>query len=275
LGIAKKENQMKQAIKAILAASLLAGAMSAQIGGPGGPPPFPGGPRGRGQFGPGPFGPGMHARKVVSGAPYSATATSSFTQTLPGNNTIQRTTTATIARDGAGRTYEQETITGGPLAATNGPTTITFITDPVAGYSYVINANTKTVTRRPFHAEANGAKSNFTRPQRPPDPNVQETPLSATTLNGVNVTGKTVTRTIPAGQIGNAQPITSTDTVYFSPDLQVVVSATRNDPRIGSSTYALTNIQRGDPPASWFQIPSDYTIQDAKGPGRGPRPPQE
>jgi hypothetical protein len=94
-------------------------------------------------------------------------------------------------------------------------------------------------------------------------------------MNGVNVTGKSITRTIPAGRIGNAQPIVSTDTVWFSPDLQVVVSATRNDPRTGANTYALTNIQRTEPPASLFQVPSDYTVQDAKGFGRGPRPPQE
>jgi hypothetical protein len=217
----------------------------------------------------------MHARKVVTNAPYQATATSTFTQTLANGNTIQRTTTATVARDNAGRTYEQETITGGPLAANNGPTTITFITDPAAGYSYVINANTKTVTRRPFHQPKDGARPNFTPRQRPANPNVQESTLTPTTMNGVNVTGKTMTHTIPAGEIGNSQPIVSTDTVWFSPDLQVVVSATRIDPRTGSSTYALTNIQKGDPPASLFQIPSDYTIQDAKFAGRGPRPPQE
>ena len=219
----------------------------------------------------------MHG-KVVTNAPYTATATNTFTQTLANGNSIQRSTSATVARDASGRTYEQETITGGPLAANSGPTTFIFLMDPVAGYSYVLNTSTKVATRRALHtppADGGASSGTHTRGERPANPNVVETALAATTINGVNATGKTVTHTIPAGQMGNAQAIVSTDTVYTSPDLHVIVSATRSDPRTGTSIYALTNITRGDPPANLFQVPSEYTIQDAKGPGgrgeHGPR----
>jgi hypothetical protein len=219
----------------------------------------------------------MHPGKVVTGAPYQATATSTFTQVLANGNTIQRTTTATVARDDSGRTYEQETITGGPLASAGTAKVITFLSDPVAGYSYVIDASTKTVKRRALHTPpANGsAMKNFTPLQRPANPNVVENDIAQTTMNGVTVTGKSMTHTIPAGQIGNAKDIVWTDTIYTAPDLHVVVSATRNDPRFGSSSYALTNITKGEPSVS-FAIPSDYTVEDVKGPGaRGPHPPQQ
>jgi hypothetical protein len=268
---------MNKVIQAFLAATLFAGVASAQVGGgPPGPPP-PDAPHEHGAFGPGPgrgFGPGMRPGKVVTGAPYQATGTRNFTQTLAGGNTIQRSTTATVARDSSGRTYEQETISGGPLASNNGPTTITFITDPVAGYTYVLNATTKVATRRQFHTPPAGS----TPParQRPSNPNVVETDLGTSTVNGVTAQGKRITHTIPAGQIGNAQAIVSTDEIWYSPDLQVVVSSNRNDPRMGTSVYALTNIQRTEPPAALFQVPSDYSIQDAKRPwgGGGTHPPQ-
>lgn len=267
---------MKTLLNAILSAALLAGSAASQAGGPPGPPP--GGPHPHGAFGPEGFGPGMHSGKVVTGAPYTATATDTFTETLANGNTIQRTTTAIVARDSAGRTYEQRNIKGGPLAPGNAPATITFISDPVAGYSYVLNASMKTATRRPLHAHALGADGAEPPHNRPANPNIQETTLAPATINGMSVTGKTITHTIPAGEIGNAQPIVSTNTVWSSPDLQVVISATREDPRTGKSVYALTNIQRTEPPAAWFQIPSDYTVQDAKawfgGPGRGEHPPQ-
>jgi hypothetical protein len=35
-----------------------------------------------------------------------------------------------------------------------------------------------------------------------------------------------------------------------------------NDPRMGETTYRLTNIQRSEPAASLFQVPNDYTIKD-------------
>lgn len=236
--------------------------------GQGGPP----GPHGFER--PGGFGPGLHSGKIVTGAPYSATATSQFTQTLVGGNTIQRTRTALVARDSLGRTYEQETISGGPLAQ-NGPTTITFISDPVAGYRYVLNPNTKVATRHAIRTPSFGGNSNRTAlSNRPADANRVETDLSTQVINGITAQGKSITHTIPAGVIGNASPIVSTTETWYSPDLQVPVLVKWNDPRAGQSTYTLTNIVRAEPSATLFKVPSDYTIQDAPASRQFPGQPQ-
>jgi hypothetical protein len=57
---------------------------------------------------------------------------------------------------------------------------------------------------------------------------------------------------------------------WYSPDLQVVVKSTRTDPRFGTTTYTLNNVQRTEPAATLFTVPSDYTVQQG-GPGRGAR----
>jgi hypothetical protein len=246
-------------------------------------PPRPG-PHGMGGPGGGRFariGPGFGPfAKVVTGAPYSADVSNQSVQTLGDGNTVQHSTTGHIARDSAGRTYSQETITGGPFGQ-GGPVMVTFINDPVAGYSYVLNANTKIATRRaipkpPSGTPPAGALGNG--PRRPRDSfDVTTSDLGTQTIAGVSAQGKSVTHTVPAGAIGNAQPIISTNETWYSPDLQVIVLAKRNDPRMGQSTYSLTNIQRSEPAATLFQIPSDYTIQDAaqgrQGRFRGPNAP--
>ncbi|MBV8828281.1 MAG: hypothetical protein JO108_03540 [Acidobacteriaceae bacterium] len=251
----------------------------------------PGGPRSHNGFGPDPFGLGGfgHGGKVVTGAPYSATVTTQFTQTLSGGNTIQRTNTAQVARDDQGRTYEQQTITGGPLAQ-NGPVTLTFISDTVAGYSYVLNPQTKIATRHAIRTPSTDSAPAGTPPHPPrgEDSNTSANvnravaDLGTQTINGVTAQGKSTTRTIAAGAVGNAQPIVSTSETWYSPDLQIIVVAKRSDPRMGQSTYAVTNIQRTEPAATLFQVPSDYTVQDAPshrgpwaGPGAGGPPPQE
>jgi hypothetical protein len=182
-----------------------------------------------------------------------------------------------VARDSQGRTYEQQTITGGPLAQ-NGPATIIFISDPVAGYSYVLNPQTKTATRRTLKTPPAGNPPTSTPKDArgPGTANRVVNDLGTQAINGVSAQGKSTTHTIAAGTVGNAQPIVSTSEVWYSPDLQIVVLAKRNNPLTGQSTYSLNNIQRAEPPASLFQIPSDYTIQDAQnGPGfRGRRGPQ-
>ena len=259
----------KRVIHAVIAAGLLAGSAAAQAGGPlpGGPPP--GGPHGGRGFGPGLFGPGMHPGKVVTGAPYSANATNTFTQKLADGNTITRTTSATVARDSSGRTYEKQTISGGPLAA-NGATTVIFLTDPVAGYAYVLNPSTKTGTQRPLHAPPAGSDGGNHSGTRPNNPNVVVTDLPTISLNGVNdASGKMITRTIPAGTVGNSAPIVSTETIYTSASLQVVVQAKRSDPRTGNSDYEL-NVTANSADPSLFSV-AGYNLTDAKGPGFGPR----
>lgn len=256
---------MKNTILATLAVLLITGTTYAQ-GGPPGPPP---GAR-HGGFGPG-LGFGMHHGKVVTGAPYSADMTNVSVQTLSDGNTIQHTTTGHVARDNQGRTYEQVTMTGGPLGE-NAPVTMTFITDPVAGYAYALNSNTKVAMRRALKTPPAGAPSPNSaggpRSNRLSTSNRVENDLGTQNLNGVNAQGKSVTHTLPAGAMGNTQPIVSTSETWYSPDLQIPILAKNNDPRFGQSTYSLTNIQRGDPAASLFQVPSDYTIKDA--PAHGP-----
>lgn len=266
---------MTNAILRIFPILLMAAMLQAQSGDP--PPPPPGGPHGfRMEMG-GPGGPGMGMHKVVTGAPFSADVTDQVSQTLADGNSIQHVTTGHIARDSQGRTYMQHTINGG-LLAQNGPTTITFLSDPVAGYSYALNPTTKTAIRRTLKPSSDARNSDEPRaafgPRHgaPDAANRFESDLGTQSINGVSAQGKSITHTIPAGQIGNTKPIVSTSETWYSPDLQIPVLAKHNDPRAGQSIYTLTNIHRGDPPPALFQIPSDYTVTDA--PARGPHRPE-
>ena len=94
------------------------------------------------------------------------------------------------------------------------------------------------------------------------------------TINGVQATGTRVTRTIPAGQIGNAQPIQVVTETWRSPDLQVPVMTKRIDPMHGNVVTQLTNIARAEPDPSLFQVPSDYTVTKGHGP-RGAMAPKQ
>jgi hypothetical protein len=85
-------------------------------------------------------------------------------------------------------------------------------------------------------------------------------------IEGVTATGTRTTTVIPAGTIGNEQPITIVSEQWFSTDLDVLVLTRHSDPRAGETTYRLTNISRSEPDRSLFQVPSDYTIEERKPP---------
>lgn len=246
-----------------LAALTAAATLAAQEpGAPAGAPPPPHGFAGRG-----PMGLGMRPGKTITGAPYSADVTTSVNQTLADGNTINRTTHGHMARDSQGRTYSQQDMSGGPWAQ-NGPATVIFLADPVAGYSYVLNPNTKVAMRREFRRPPGDQvpPPDASRPRPRANGNDRvETELGSQVIEGINCTGRSFTHTIPAGAIGNAQAIVDKTETWTSPDLQLVVLSKRSDPRSGQSTYTLTNIQRSEPDASLFQVPSDYKIEDAPG----------
>jgi hypothetical protein len=78
---------------------------------------------------------------------------------------------------------------------------------------------------------------------------------------------RVVTRTIPAGKIGNAQAIQTVHETWTSPDLKIPVIVKTSDPRTGTTTRQLTNITRAEPDPALFQVPSDYTVTHVRGRG--------
>ena len=266
--------------------ALLLGAVSLRAQDPAEPPPPP---PGGDVMHEGPVGPRMeilgfgemHAGKVVTGAPYSAVAVTETKQTLADGNVIDRKVQANIYRDSQGRTRRETTFTGfGPLAASGQARTIISIHDPVASTSYVLHVDKKVAEQLPVppgHGKRNPAEfeSRFeARIQKEiADGTLKKEDLGTQTINGISVQGTRYTRTIPAGQIGNANAISVVNEQWYSPDLQVVVKSVRNDPRMGQVTYTLTNVQRAEPAASLFTVPSDYTVKQGAARGHGRRGP--
>jgi len=230
----------------------------------------------RGEFG--------FSRKVVTGAPYSAQASTQFTQTLADGTHIQRSSSALLARDSQGRTRTEQTMSSiGPLAASGGtPRTTIFIHDPVASMSYVLDPNAHTVRQMQISQrggqfqQQNGIAGAGTGPRARGrrGANATTEDLGTQVIQGLNATGTRTTRTIAVGAAGNDRAIQVVTETWYSPDLQVVVMSKTSDPRFGESVYQLTNITRAEPDPASFAVPSGYTVMQG-GPGRGrPAPPQ-
>ncbi|MCI0487615.1 MAG: hypothetical protein L0229_13570 [Blastocatellia bacterium] len=95
--------------------------------------------------------------------------------------------------------------------------------------------------------------------------NARTESLGKQMFDGVEAEGTRTTITIAAGEIGNEFPIEIVHERWYSPELQVSVMTRHSDPRSGENTYRLTNINRNEPARSLFEVPGDYTIEEAKG----------
>src|SRR5882762_9847221 len=194
---------------------------------------------------------GMRGGKLVTGAPFSGVAVTESTQTLADGNHITHKTQSNVFRDSQGRVRKEIAFSGfGPMAA---------------------SAEQKGHAGHEMKGLARGSAFEEKMQAR------QEAEIAAGTLKkedlgtqvigGVSTQGTRLTHTIPAGQIGNEKPILVVHETWFSNDLQIVVMSKRSNPMGGTTTYTLTNIQRTEPAASLFAVPSDYTVKQG-GPGK-------
>jgi hypothetical protein len=202
--------------------------------------------------------------KPVTGVPYSATAVSERNQTLADGNRIHNKTTASVARDAQGRTRREEVMGKiGPWAV-NGPHLV-FIHDPVSHTDTILDSNDHTAhvlkPGKPGSVPGHFQKTYAGKEVDKDSAEVRTESLGTQTIAGVSAEGKRVTRTIPAGEIGNDRPLETTSEVWYSPELQVVVMSKHSDPRFGETTYQLTDVRRAEPDHSLFEVPGGYTLK--------------
>jgi len=238
-------------------------------------------------------------RATVTGAPYSAQINVQTSNTLSDGTHIARQSTGSVARDSAGRVRRE--MPAPVLAALTGSSQsprAVILHDPVAGYTYVLRDDTKTAVRMPLSA-AGAGRHGRDKPAPGAGPEgdvafghgpegskagVQVTRASLGTqmIEGVQSEGARITRTIPAGAIGNDKAIQIVVERWYSNDLQTVVLMKRSDPWMGQSTFQLTNITRTEPAAALFAVPAEFTVRDRRAPmgmggpgGGGPREPMQ
>jgi hypothetical protein len=238
------------------------------------PPPPPGAAEGRAIAGPGGHFFFMGGEfsfesrlKPVTGAPFSAQAATETTEVLADGNQIKHTENAQVYRDTSGRTRRDLTISHiGPWSSASTPRKIVNISDPVAGANYLLDVTDKTVVKRPAHFRQGGPDAGFARKAQGGS-KVERTTESLGTqvMSGITVQGTRTTETIPAGSIGNQNPIVIVSERWTSADLQTVIYSKHSDPRFGTTVYQLTNVSRQEPDPSLFQIPSDYTVKEGPG----------
>lgn len=239
--------------------------------------------------------------KIVKGAPYFAEVVTESTQVLADGNRIVRRTTGRVYRDSEGRTRHEDDLEPGRVGGVSISDPVAQVvysldTQSKTAWKTPIGAAgmlagsaqmNKVSPADPAQVElrrkveeaivasrgagggvgggivAGSAAAEPTMRQRSPEWEEKAEVLPARNIEGVMAEGRRVTRTIPAGRIGNEQPIVSVTEEWRSPELQVLVMTRTSDPRTGESVYKLQNVTRAEPNSSWFEVPGDYTVKES------------
>jgi len=243
----------------VLAASLLGVGLAAAQQASHPPHDMMGAPRGMG----GPMSDFLEG-KTVKGSPLSADLIITRDTVLADGNRIHNESQSKLYRDAEGRVRRDLDIDLTMSATGKIKHNLVVITDPVAGTRYMLNPDNKTARSMPMRGGYPGDKDRDAHMKAMGASDVTKESLGTKTVNGIQAEGVRVTRTIPAGVMGNEKPINVVTERWYSPELQVAVMTVHTDPMMGTVTAKLANITQTAPDASLFQIPADYTVRQGK-----------
>ncbi len=100
-------------------------------------------------------------------------------------------------------------------------------------------------------------------------PEHRQEDLGEQRIEGVMAKGVRQIDIIPAGAVGNEQPIESITEIWTAESIGMPVLFRRTDPMMGEITSRTTNLSLEEPDPDLFVVPADYTIQPVPQAARG------
>ena len=216
--------------------------------------------------------------------PYTAEFKTTSVSTLANGTSITRETKSIQARDSQWRSFNQSEMPTQPVGGSHSVDTMGSINDPVEGTETNWQSRTHEAwitklppldqrhgcwaddsgTRRAMYdlgrlPSQPGAGTGAQRPQQPQQSQPEN--VGTTMIQGVEAVGRRFTRTIPAGQIGNDQPMVITNEFWSAPSLDGLVLKSVNDDPRGKTTREITHLDLGEPDPALFQPPAGYEVK--------------
>lgn len=192
----------------------------------------------------------------IPGAPFTAIAEIESTLSLQNGTIVVKKTINNIARDSAGRIYNERRRMM-PSSFTGTPQLLRFhIYDPSTRQNTFLD---------PFTHLAH--QSIFTGPDSTLDPvkgvpGIEVEDLGTNVMENLLTQGKRMSRTISAKSSGTGKEIVVTDEYWYSDDLRLNMLVVHDDPRTGQQRVAITKLNREEPPETVFQVPAGYRVVD-------------
>jgi hypothetical protein len=187
------------------------------------------------------------------------TGKSVVTWTSPDGSTSHFAFMSMLARDSSGKLYfenRRRMSASGEVQARRNFTII----DPKEETRTTCYVSTKTCRINAFR------RSEYAKSAVPEDvpraSTMESVSLGTNVMDSLTVEGTRETTSVAAGAYGNSKPLVITRELWHSPELDLDVSVSKNDPRSGKFTRNIEILSRNEPDPDYFAIPTDYTFLD-------------
>lgn len=117
-----------------------------------------------------------------------------------------------------------------------------------------------TLLNRPPRTDTTQDFASPTAQDAPPSEFAEREDLGYKTLAGQQVHGVRITQALPAEESGTGKEVVVTDEYWYSESLRLNLEIRHDDPRSGSVTLTVTDLNLNEPDAALFGVPADYTM---------------
>jgi hypothetical protein len=195
-------------------------------------------------------------------APFTAIVNTEWIRQFADGTTITLKNHRAIARDTAGRIFQERRLLVPDDSKHDSPVTQIEISDPISHALYICVPQELVCQVEIFSAPAPAIPPVSTAERKAGSPVPED--LGKQTIGGLETVGARDTTVIPAGAIGNDRPLFVKREFWYSPKLGVNLISKRQDTRFGTQNFELTDIVLGQPDPKLFELPIGSKVIDLR-----------
>lgn len=209
-------------------------------------------------------------------APFTATVNTEWIRQLADGSTIRVGNHRIVARDKAGRVFQERRLLVPNDGNHESGVTQIEISDPISHKFYICVPRERVCQLELFSPPTfarSPAAGSATAPRVPDSPGVED--LGKQSVEGLETVGARETSVIDAGAIGNDSPILTRREYWYSSQLGLNLISKLQDPRIGIQNFEVSDITLGEPDAKLFELPEKSKVIDLREPSPKAPSPQD
>ena len=199
-------------------------------------------------------------------APFTATVSTVTIRKLDDGSTIANQNHRTIARDAAGRIYQERRNFLPVGDARENTITQIELSDPLAHMLITCHPSDQMCTIGGYSGNPSPAQVIPAGPKADGTGYLERAALGDKIVNGVETVGTRETSTVNLSPSGGNPPIVVVKEFWYSPVLGINVIEKRQDPRFGDQSFTVGNITLGEPDTRLFQMPANFKVVDLRTP---------
>jgi hypothetical protein len=199
----------------------------------------------------------------LANAPFTATVNTESIRQLADGTTITLKNHRAIARDKAGRIFQERRLLVPDDGKHESVVTQTEISDPVGHTLYICVPRERVCQLEQFSApDVAPPLAASTTANQPGGPRRED--LGKQSIGGLEVAGTLEMGVIESGAIGNNAPLLVKREFWYSPQLGVNLISKRQDPRFGRQNFEVSDIVLDEPDEKLFEVPGGFRVIDLR-----------